>query len=517
MSRAPLDVRAFGAKGDGAALDTEAINAAIQAAHAAGGGEVVLPAGRWLSFSIRLLSGVTLRLAEGCVLEAADPARHAGAYDPPEPNPFDLYQDFGHSHWRNSLVWGDGVEDVAIVGPGMIDGLGLTREGPGSRWTRQAGEFPVSMAGLSPEEMAILVPDLEAMAGQGNKAVALKNARRIRLDGFTVWRGGHFAVLATGCDHLTIQGLRIDTNRDGIDIDACRDVTIADCRVNTPNDDAIVLKSSLALGEVRSTERVEITRCHVSGFDLGTMLDGTEGRTQRLAPDQDRVTGRIKLGTESNGDFRHITIRDCVFARSRGLALETVDGGTIEDVSIDNLVLREVTTAPLFLRLGRRGRGPEGTGRGALRRISVRNLTAFDILPDYAATIAGLEGDPIEDVTLSDIRLVYAGGGEPDWARRRPDDMAQAYPEPSMFGPTPAHGLWARHVTGLTLDRVRIETLKPDPRPPILLQAAHGARFGQLELDWPDGVEPIVCEDVSGLVAEPPLRSTLATVEGDNR
>jgi polygalacturonase len=472
MTGAPLDVRAFGAKGDGATLDTEAINAAIRTAHAAGGGEVVLPAGRWLSFSIRLLSGVTLRLAEGCVLEAADPARHAGAYDPAEPNPFDLYQDFGHSHWRNSLIWGAGVEDAAIVGPGLIDGAGLTREGPGSRWTRQAGEFPVSMAGLSAEEMAVLVPDLEAMAGQGNKAIALKNARRVRLEGLTIRRGGHFAVLATGCDHLAIARLRIDTNRDGIDIDACRDVTIADCRVNTPNDDAIVLKSSLALGEVRSTERVEITRCHVSGFDLGTMLDGTEGRTQQLAPDQDRVTGRIKLGTESNGDFRHITISDCLFTRSRGLALETVDGGTIEDVTIRDIVMDEVTTAPLFLRLGDRARGPDGTRRGAMRRIRVRNLTAHNILLDYAATIAGLEGAPIEDVALTDIRLVYAGGGEAAWAERRPGDMAQAYPEPSMFGPTPAHGLWARHVDGLVLDNVRIETLRPDPRPPILLQSA---------------------------------------------
>jgi polygalacturonase len=484
MTAAPFDVRAFGATGGGVALDTEAINAAIQAAHAAGGGEVVLPAGRWLSFSIRLLSDVVLRLDEGCVLEAAEPARHPGAYDLPEPNPFDLYQDFGHSHWRNSLIWGDGVEDVAIVGPGMIDGVGLTREGPGSRWTRQAGEFPVSMAGLSAEEMAILVPDLEAMAGQGNKAIALKNARRVRLEGFTIWRGGHFAVLATGCDHLMIRGLRIDTNRDGLDIDCCRDVTIADCRVNTPNDDAIVLKSSLALGEVRSTERVEITRCHVSGFDLGTMLDGTEGRTQQLAPDQDRVTGRIKLGTESNGDFRHITIRDCVFTRSRGLALETVDGGTIEDVTIRDIVMDEVTTAPLFLRLGDRARGPAGTRRGAMRRIGVRNLTAHNILPDYAATIAGLAGDPIEDVALTDIRLVYAGGGEADWAQRRPDDMAQAYPEPSMFGPTPAHGLWARHVDGLVLDNVRIETLRPDPRPPILLQSAR-----RVTLDGLDAVE----------------------------
>ncbi len=521
MSRAAFDVREFGALGDGATLDTDAINAAIAVAHAVGGGEVLLPAGRWLSFSIRLLSGVTLRLGEACVLEAADPAhpRSApwGAYDPPEPNPFDLYQDFGHSHWRNSLICGEDVEDVAIVGPGMIDGVGMTREGPGSRWTRQDGEFPVSMANLSAEEMAILVPDLDAMVGQGNKAIALKNARRARLDGFTIWRGGHFAVLATGCEHLTITDLRIDTNRDGIDIDGCRDVTIADCRVNTPNDDAIVLKSSFALGEARATERVEITRCHVSGFDLGTMLDGTQGRTQQLAPDQDRVTGRIKLGTESNGGFRHITISDCRFTRSRGLALETVDGGVIEDVLIRDVDMREVTTAPLFLRLGDRRRGPDGTGRGAIRRVRVRNLTAWGILPDYAATIAGLEGDPIEDVELTDVRLVYAGGGEAEWVDRRPGDMAQAYPEPSMFGPTPAFGLWARHVDGLRLDNVRIETVKPDPRPPLLLQAVRGARLDRLALTWAAGAEPIVCEELTSLVSDPPRRLGLAAPDEAGR
>lgn len=476
-----FDVREFGGRGDGLGLDTDAINAAIQAAHAAGGGLVVLPAGRWLSFSIRLMSGVTLRLDAGCVLEAADPLLHGGAYDPPEPNPFDLYQDFGHSHWRNSLICGDGVEDVAVIGPGLIDGAGLTREGPGSRWTRQAGEFPVSMAGLSAEAMAILVPEREAMIGQGNKTIALKNARRVRLEGFTIRRGGHFAVLATGCDHLTIKGLSIDTNRDGLDIDGCRDVSITDCRVNTPNDDAIVLKSSLALGEIRSTERVEIARCQVSGFDEGTLLDGTLGRTQQLAPDQDRVTGRIKLGTESNGDFRRIVIRDCTFVRSRGLALETVDGGVIEDVTVENLTMREVTTAPLFLRLGHRGRGPEGTAPGALRRVSIRDLTALDILPDYAATVAGLAGHPIQDVSLKNIRLVYAGGGEAAWAGRRPGDMDQAYPEPSMFGPTPVHGLWARHVDGLALENVVIETATPDPRPAILLQSVRRAALGGLE------------------------------------
>ena len=446
-------------------LATEAINAAIAHAHARGGGEVVLPAGRHLSFSIRLLSGVTLRLEKGCVLEAADPALHGGAYDPAEPNPHDLWQDFGHSHWRNSLIWAEDAEDIAILGPGRIDGAGLTREGPGSRWSRQAGEFPLSMAGLSAEAMAKLSPGVETMAGQGNKAIALKRVKRARIEGLTIFRGGHFAVLATGCEDLVLRDLIVDTNRDGLDIDACRNVLVSGCRVNTPNDDAIVLKSSLALGEALPTERVTIEHCTVSGFDLGTLLDATFGRAQHLAPDQDRVTGRIKLGTESNGGFRDIAIRDCRFVRSRGLALEVVDGGTMENIVAERLTLEEVTTAPIFLRVGDRRRGPEGTPLGAMRNIALRDITASDILADYAATIAGLPNAPIENVTLSNIRLSYRGGGLAEWAERRPGDLPEAYPEPSMFGPSPVHGLWARHVDGLHLEALIIETATPDARP----------------------------------------------------
>lgn len=451
-------------------LATDALNAAIAQAHARGGGEVVLPAGRHLSFSIRLLSGVTLKLEDGCVLEAADPALHGGTYDAAEPNPHDLWQDFGHSHWRNSLIWAEDAEDVAIIGPGRIDGAGLTREGPGSRWQKQAGEFPLSMAGLSAEVMAELSPQVEAMAGLGNKAIALKRVKRARIEGLTIFQGGHFAVLATGCENLVLRDLVVDTNRDGLDIDACRDVLVTGCRVNTPNDDAIVLKSSLALGEIIPTERVVIEHCEVSGFDPGTMLDGTFGRTQLVSPDQDRVTGRIKLGTESNGGFKDITIRDCRFVRSRGLALETVDGGVLENVVAERLTLTEVTTAPIFLRVGARGRGPEGASLSAMRDIVLRNITATDILSDYAATIAGLPDSPIQNVTLENIRLTYRGGGPAAWTERRPGDLPDAYPEPSMFGPTPAHGLWTRHVQGLKIENLTIATTEPDARPEHVME-----------------------------------------------
>ncbi|MDP3406258.1 MAG: glycosyl hydrolase family 28-related protein [Brevundimonas sp.] len=464
-----------GAKGDRVTLDTDAINAAITAAAADGGGRVVLPPGHYLSFSIRLRSGITLELCEGAVLEAADPARHPGQYDPPELNLYDAWQDFGHSHWHNSLIWGEDVEDVALVGRGMIHGAGLTREGPGARWSRDhIGDRPLSMGPAVPLSPAAFEAEQAAMIGMGNKAVALKNARNVLIRDLTVLKGGHFAFLLTGVDGLVMSDLRIDTDRDGIDLDCVRDARLSNLQVNTPNDDAIVLKTSMALGERRATERIVIRDCRVTGYDPGTMLDGTFGRTQQISPDLDRVTGRIKLGTESNGDFRDIDIADCVFERSRGLAIETVDGGVIEDIRVRDIVMREVTTAPIFLRLGDRRRGPPGTGVGALRRVTIENLTATGIDPRYAATIAGLPDNPIEDVVLRNVHLTYAGGGTAADAERPVPELPHAYPEPSMFGTSPAFGLFARHVRGLTLDDVTLNTEGPDARPETRLDDVEG-------------------------------------------
>lgn len=469
-----LDVREHGARGDGVALDGPAIAAALAAAHRAGGGIVLLPPGIYRSFSLRLPSRVTLAIDAGATLLAAMPGPD-GAYAPPEDRGPQLYQDFGHSHWHNSLIWAENAEDIAICGKGTIDGQGLTRNGPGTPWSAQRGERPLSMAAMTAAEVAGLEQDAAAMRGQGNKAIALARCRRVTIADLTIFRGGHFAILASEVEDLRCTGLTIDSNRDGIDLDGVRRATVSRCWVNTPNDDAIVLKTSLALART-ACEDVTIEDCTVSGYDLGTLLDGSHGRTQRHAPDRDRVTGRIKLGTESNGDFRRIRIRNCRFLRSRGLAIESVDGGTIEAVRAENLVMDEVTTAPLFLRLGARLRGPAGTRPGALRDIGIHGLSAAGIDPRFAAILAGLPGHPIEDVRLSDVDLRFAGrwDGPPPPA---PPALADAYPEPSMFGPTPAWGLWARHVRGLAGTRLSLRRSDDDPRPPILLEDAGDARI----------------------------------------
>lgn len=464
-----FDVRDHGATGTGVALDGPAIQAAIRAAHVAGGGIVVLPPGRYLSFSLRMLSRVTLAIEPGATLVAATPGP-LGAYDPPEDRGPQLYQDFGHSHWHNSLIWAEGAEDIAILGGGRIDGHALTRDGPGTPWKPQSGERPLSMAGMTADEVAQLERTPEAMRGLGNKAIALAHCRRVDIRDLTIDRGGHIALLAGEVEDLILTGLTIDTIRDGIDLDCVRRASVERCRVNSPNDDAIVLKTSLGLGRRSACEDVTIRDCTVSGYDVGTMLDGTLGRTQDIAPDRDRVTGRIKLGTESNGDFRRIRVSDCRFDRSRGLAIESVDGGTIEDVTVTGVTMAEVTTAPLFLRLGARLRGPEGTVPGAIRGVAIEGVSATGIDPRFAATIAGIAEHAVEDVRLSDVSLDYAGAI--DTVPTDPPELADAYPEPSMFGPTPAWGLWARHVRGLDMRGLRLSRDGEDGRPRVVLDDA---------------------------------------------
>jgi polygalacturonase len=482
-TKAIYDVRSFGAKGDGESLDTPAINNAIDAAAAAGGGTVIFSAGTYLSVSIHLQSNITLQLDQGATILAADTVPGKVTYDLPEPNQWDMYQDFGHSHWQNSLIWGIGLENVSIVGPGLINGKGLTRRSPRARRINQPGDRPVTLGGQTgarPQSPLGEDDDPIVMSGLGNKAISLKNCRNVLLRDFSILNGGHFALLATGVDNLTIDNVKVDTNRDGFDIDSSRNVRISNCSVNSPNDDAIVLKSSYALGFARATENVTITNCLVSGYDIGSLLDATYKKNVTEAPDKDGPTGRIKLGTESNGGFKNITISNIVFDHCRGLALETVDGALLEDVTITNITMRDVVNSPIFLRLGRRMRGPANSPVGQLRRVNISNVVAYNADARYASIIAGVPDHNIQDVSLSNIRLFYRGGGKKELADMQLPERETNYPEPSMFGETPAYGFFIRHVEGIEFNNVTVNFLNPEMRPPFVLDEVTFARFNNV-------------------------------------
>jgi polygalacturonase len=497
ISTTPLffDVRTYGATGDGKTIDTPAINKAIEAAAATGGGTVIFPAGTYVCFSIRLKSHVDLYLSQGCTILAADsplPGQTTGymggTYDAAEPKTsYDAYQDYGHNHWHNSLIWGEDIHDISITGPGLIHGKGLSfGAGPGRVGPPRAGFGPERQPGTPPPPPVRPprgnYPMYQAeQPGVGNKAIALKNCRNVNFRDFSILKGGHFGLLLTGVDNLTIDNLKIDTDRDGMDIDCCKNVHVSNCTVNSPWDDGICPKSSFALGYNRATENVTITNCYVTGcYELGTVLDGTY---KKFAPDAKVYrTGRIKCGTESNGGFKNITISNCVFDGCHGLALESEDGALCEDITISNITQRDVLESPIFFRLGARLRGPRGTGDqstnvGTLQRILVDNFVSFNNDSRVCSILSGIPGYEIKDIKLSNIYIQHKGGDYADLVKVVPPENVEKYPDPGMFGPMPAGGFFFRHVRNLELSHVEVAPMNADPRPSFYLQDVTRADF----------------------------------------
>lgn len=464
-----FDVKMYGAKGDGTTLDTRAINRAIEAASTSGGGTVHFPSGTYLCYSIRLKDNVALYLEPGAtVLAASVPVegRTSGAYDLAEANaPWENYQDYGHNHWHNSLIWGEGLQNIAIFGTGSIWGKGLSR---------------------GAEEQ----PRAEA-PGMGNKAIGLKNCRNVVLRDFSVLEGGHFAVLATGVDNLTIDNLLIDTNRDGIDVDCCRNVRISNCSINSPWDDAICPKSSYALGYPRTTENLTIANCYVTGaYQMGTMLDGTWKRWSDLDTSQrasvrpyfpKEYNGSIKLGTESNGGFKNIAISNCTFDGCKGFALESSDGAIVEALTVSGITMRDCTNTPLFLRLGARMRGPAGARVGTIRGVTISDIVSYNSVSRLGGggIISGIPGHAIEDIKIHDIYVEHRGRGTNEMAARiLPESIRDdPWPDPDMFGDIPASGFFLRHIRNIEFTNVEVAFAQQDARPLFWIAHVDGADF----------------------------------------
>jgi len=479
VSSAPsFNVRNFGATGDGKTVDTPTINKAIEAVAAAGGGTLIFPAGTYICFTIRLKSNVSLYLSPGCTIEAAlsplateTTGYRGGTYDPAGPKQaFEEFQDYGHNHWPNSLFYAEDQHDFSVIGSGLIHGKGLSHGSGHKGETR--GNYPYYQA---------------EQAGVGNKTFALKNCRNVLLRDFSILKGGHFALLATGVDNLTLDNLLIDTDRDGFDIDCCRNVRVSNCTVNSPWDDAICPKSSYALGYNRSTDNVTIANCYVTGtYELGSVIAGT---WKKFADDFHVArNGRIKCGTESNGGFRNITISNCVIEGCKGISLETSDGALLEDIAISNITMRDIVDAPLFLRLNRRNRGPKDAMRpGTLRRVAISNLVSHNSAASTSSLISGIPENLIEDLKLSNCffghrglpgNQIEAGSGGtptvgkafPDWHTIKVPEAEDVYPELLRFGPTPSNAFFIRHLKNLEMSHVEVAPQAADPRPAFWLE-----------------------------------------------
>jgi polygalacturonase len=475
-----FNVRDFGALGDGTNLDSPAITKAIDAAVAAGGGTVLVPAGTYLSGSIHLKSNLHLLIDAGATILGAP--QNLNAYDETEPFPSGAYQDGGHCYFHNSLMWGENLTNVFITGHGTINGGGLDRNPKILDTMSGYGHFGTPNTTNYPPVRI------------GNKAIALKLCRNVVIRDVTIFHGGHFAILATGCDNLTIDGVTIDTNRDGMDLDCCRNTIVSNCRVNSPNDDGICPKSTLALGEVRLTENLTIVNCQVSGFVEGTLIDGT------MKPAKSGI-GRIKFGTESSGGFRNCTIANCTFRSCHGLALEEVDGGILQNITINNLAMMDLRDYAIYLTTGQRNRTPDLRTNSRLKNILIANVIIDGVDKMSGIQISGLPEQPIEGVRLENIRLVSYGGGMLEDATRQPKELGTGYPEPGKIGTLPAYGIFARHIRDLELANIHLNFQTNDFRPAMQFADVDGLGIDNIKAQTAEGVKPAeFAADVKNLV-----------------
>ena len=475
-----FNVRDFGALGDGKNLDSPAIDRAIDAAAKAGGGTVLLPAGTYLSGSIHLKSNIHLLIETGATILGAP--QNLNAYDETEAFPDIAYQDGGHTYFHNSLLWGESLTNVFISGHGMINGGGLVRD----------AKILDEMCGYNHFQ----TPNTKTYPPVriGNKSIALKLCKNVVIRDITIFHGGHFAILVTGCDNLTIDNVTLDTNRDGMDIDCCRNTMVSNCRINSPTDDGLCPKSTYALGEVRLTENLTIVNCQVSGFVEGALIDGT------MKPAKNGF-GRIKFGTESSGGFRNCTVANCTFRSCHGLALEEVDGGILENITINNITMMDVRDYAIYLTTGKRNRTPNLTTNSRMRNILISNVIVDGVDKMSGIQLMGLPEQPLVGLRLENIRLFSKGGGTTNDAALEPKELGTGYPEPSKLGTLPAYGIFARHVKDLELANIHLNYLTNEMRSAAMFADIQGLEIDDLKSKTAEGVKAVVfANNVTGLV-----------------
>ena len=481
-----FNVRDFGAVGDGKTLDSPAINKAIDAAAEAGGGTVLLPTGKYLCGSIHLQSNIHLLIDAGATIVAAP--QKMMAYDAEEDFQGPAFQDGGHTYFHNSLIWGENLTNVFITGNGMIDGTALST-GDGVEDHMDGFVNFGKTNNLSP-----LGPGTNKWPQHlGNKAIALKLCKNVLIRDVTIYRGGHFAILVTGCTDMTIDNVTVDTDRDGMDIDCCKNTMVSNCRINSPNDDGLCPKSTYALGHPVIEDNLTIINCQVSGFQIGTLLDGT------MIP-KPNGNGRIKFGTESSGGFRNVTIANCTFRACRGLALEEVDGGIMENISINNITMMDIPHYAIYITTGKRDRTPDLATNSVMKNIFISNVIADNVGSSGnqgAIQITGMPDAPIENLRLDNIRITSIGGGTAAQATNNVPELGRGYPEPGHI--LPAYGVFARHVKNLELDNISTSFEKADLRPALYCSDIDGLQIDNFKPELANGVKGAVYNHVTGL------------------
>jgi len=447
---AVLNVRDFGATGNGSSNDSAAIDRAITAANAASGGGVVrFPSGTYQSRNtIHMKSNVTLQLDSGATIRGASNDQ----YDAAESNPFDDFQDFGHSHFHDAMIFGDRLTNIGFVGDGVIDGGGnLITGNPGS--------------------------------GEADKIISLTRCTNLRLgDGLTLRRGGHFAALINGCDRVVADHLTVDTasDRDGWNIISTTNVTITNSNI-MGNDDALAFKSDYALGAKLPNGHVTVTDTHLQAGCCNALMFGSE-----------------TCGDFTDYNFQRINITG---ANKSGLGLVSMDGAVISDVHYRDITMTNVRSA-IMQKIGTRRRCGNNPGVGRITNITYDNVTSSGQSSNFTATLWGEAGsnNKISNVTFNNVNITVPGGSTMT-GTGVPSNDPNNY-NPNSIGTRPAYGWYIRDANGIRFNNSSVRFRATDSRPAVIANRSSSITFDHFTAQRSSGSTDLLFQTVAGFCVQ---------------
>lgn len=485
MDRISLDVRRFGAKGDGKTPDTRAVQNAIDSSHRDGGGFVTFATGcTFLIGTIYLKDNVRLYLQPNSVILGSDDLIDYGkdvGISPFYPEPLDL-----------CLIYAKDAVNIGISGEGTI--IGHAREA----FTPAPGTL-----GRPAEQRPMLI--------------RFENCKEIFISDVSLQRCGSWCVHLKRSRDIFLRSLRIHNEmQDGFDLESCQNVSISDCQLECGDDAIAVTTSSLDY----PARNITVTNCLLRSRWAG-----------------------IRFGPLSKGNFENIAVSNCIFydCNGGGIKLGMYEGAAIRDCVFDNLVMDHVS-APVSIfiatwpEIGSVEPNPPMMPVGRVSGLQFRGIQvvtkpgAPDPRPDLGDTIF-LQGHPkssIENILFEDISVTFAGGGTIEQASRRDivdmdqiDVQKDGYwtDDKSTWGVPPAYGLYARHVNGLILENVRFRLANPDRRSPMFFSDSNDIRVSGFEAacDPVDVSVITVRESVDLMLSEveaQPRAATLVRIEG---
>jgi hypothetical protein len=325
--------------------------------------------------------------------------------------------------------------------------------------------------------------------------IEMVSCKNVKVSGVTVKNSSCWVQTYDLCRNLLIDSIRVESdaywNNDGIDISDCKNVRVTNCFVNSA-DDGICLKS----GDKEDwNDSIYIANCTVRSS-----------------------ANAIKFGTGSTGGFKNVTIENIkVYDTFRSaIALETVDGGVLENIVINNITAIN-TGNGIFIRLGHRNKDER---YGVLRNVSIKNVKVeipfdrpdknYDLRgPDlpffhnpFPCSITGIEGHPVENVSLENIEITYPGRGNdglailPIYRLKDVPEVEAEYPEFSMFGELPAWAFYVRHVNGLSLKNITVKAEAPDYRPAFVFDDVNLLKLTRLNIHEDDSDKQVILRNV---------------------